>query len=149
MSRSLPRVLLARKSGGSAELNEVPTVPEGILPDGHGTIWFVARGFFKCDAFGHHGGVIACEIIGRQKQTNAATELIADGSLLPGSVGTGKDQSALRRTRRQDTDPSFVALIDILCQLPAERAAIKRNCSVVIGNKQGDRMEGLNWASVP
>lgn len=50
------------------------------------------------DACGKHGGVIAAEVVGKEKEADPPAGLIADCGALPFALGPGEQESGLRRT---------------------------------------------------
>ncbi len=78
--------------GRSGALDQVPAIAEGIAPDGHRAIGFVARRVFEYCAGGGEAGVVAREITGVEEEPDAACALCADGAALVVTVRTGEDE---------------------------------------------------------
>lgn len=134
----------ARRAGRNQEawsrgLEEIPPIAEGIDEDGNGSVDLMAGRLEERDACGKHGGVIAAEVVGKEKEADPPAGLIADCGALPFALGPGEQESGLRRTFRPHDDPALAAAeVAVIEEVEAELAAVKGDALVVAGHDDGD-----------
>ena len=90
-------------------MKEIPLVAVEVFEDGYGAVGFLARGFEEADAAGLVGFVVAPEVIGVEKEEDAAAGLVADGEGLFGRVGFGEEESGAGRIGGSYKKPALVA----------------------------------------
>ena len=90
-------------------LNEVPFVAVKVFKDGDCAVGFLARGFEETDATGLIRVIVAPEIVGVQKEKDAAAGLVADGEGLFGGNGFGKEERGSTGIGGSDQEPALVA----------------------------------------
>src|SRR5580704_2062004 len=124
--------------GGIGWLEEIPLVAVKIFEDGDGAVGFFARRFEETDAARLVGLVFAPEVVGVEKEKDAAAGLIANGAGLFGSGGFGKEKSGAAGFWRSDEDPAFVVgERSVLEQLEAEFLGIKLKSLIIVANDDG------------
>ena len=89
-------------------MEEIPLVAVEVFEDGDGAVGFLARSFEEADAAGLVGFVVAPEVVGVEKEEDAAAGLVSDGEGLFGRVGFSEEKSGAAGTGRSDEEPTLV-----------------------------------------
>ena len=95
--------------GRRCGLNEVPFVAVKVFKDGDCAVGFLARRFEETDATGSIRVIVAPEIVGVQKEKDAAAGLVADGEGLFRGTGFGKEERGSTGIGGSDQEPALVA----------------------------------------
>lgn len=131
-----------RRSTGFGVLQQIPQIAVEIFEHRDGAVRLVAGAFGEAHPGGGEGGMIACEIIGGEKQEDAARRLVADRGHLFGRGGAGEEDRGrvFGCVRGADGDPSFVllGLICIFDEGEAELADVESKRLIIIADEQGD-----------
>lgn len=91
--------------------------------------------------------MVAGEIIGMEKEADAAAGLIPNGGLLVCAIGLGEEEGGLGAGRR-DADPAFgLAKFRVFEQGEAKTVDIEGNGGVIIWDDEGNAGNGLGHAA--
>jgi hypothetical protein len=119
-------------------LEEIPLVAVKIFEDRDGAVGFFARRLKETDAARLVGLVFAPEVVGVEKEKDAAAGLIANGAGLFGSGGFGKEKSGAAGFWRSDEDPALVVgERSVLEQVEAEFLRVELKSLIVVANDEG------------
>ena len=100
------------------------------------------------DAAGLVGLVIAPEVIGMEKEKNAAAGLVADGEGLFGSGGFGEEESGPAGFRGSDENPTLVVgEWSVLEEVEAEFLGVELESLIVVADDNGEVSDGLGHDS--
>ena len=125
-------------------MEEIPLVAVKIFEDDDGAVGFFARRFEETDAARLVGLVFAPEVVGVEKEKDAAAGLIANGEGLLGSVGFGEEKSGAAGIWRSDEDPAFVVRErGVLEQVEAEFLRVEFERFIVVADDNSQVSDGL------
>ena len=124
------------------ELHQVPQIAVQVLPRRDAAIVIVGGRADPFDPGGGEGGVIAREIVGGEKEKDAAAGLVADVVRLMVGRGAGEEDGSGvgRGVGRADHDPALAlrGLIAVLDQLEPELADVESERLVIVPDDDGD-----------
>jgi hypothetical protein len=126
-----------RDSESGRKLQEVPQVSVEVFKDGDGAVGLFARFANKGNVFGAQGAVVAPEIVGMEKEEDAAARLPADELFLLGGGGAGEKQAGFFGAGGSDEHPALAFDGGVLDEGKAEDIAIPGDGLVAVADDKG------------
>src|SRR5688572_28985387 len=118
--------------------DQIPQVAVQILEHRDRAVALDTWWTYKLNATLYHAVVVPPEIVGRQKEGDAATGLVADEVFLHGVRWAGEQERGARRSRWRDDHPALLLFRHkpVLDEREVERPRKERNRFVVVANDQ-------------
>ena len=127
-------------SQASAVGDQIPPIAKGVSKDGNSAIGFGTRRLLKADPGIQQARVIACEVVGFEKEPHAPCPLLSDCSPLR-RIPRLCENEPCAPAGRGYPNPALVPLVNVFGQLKAKLAAIMGNGGVVVRHDQGEGRE--------